>query len=761
MLEKYEKLSKDAETRTEKAKARMALAKNNELDNDKIKSDEVNISDVLIEPINDQISNENLSFKPIIKLNSMMSASKESSETINTKTQRKLIEGITHSTETSDKNLDEEIKKRLDVFKTKNTHGHSSDSSVQNVIYPENLGNEEFPQQQIIERTNKQEMELSSISPTKTHIKRVEGSHPSDETSDTAVDEEMKKRLDVFKTKNTHGHSSDSSVQNLLYPIKELQSKTEKVLNTSNMQTGNESFDFGDKTQLDEANHRLDVFKKRNNHGHSSDSTVQNLLYTQTTEKINARIQEKSAEESKKLKEQIEDQKSKEDDKDSIEKNIQVFKNRNYLGHSSDSTIQNLLYNEDLLPKKNLNNNKTIAGVELIKKPINSIDQYISNLNQNSANKRKIEKKEFNNNIFEQKLLIEEQREPANLFKTSIRMNKTMHATKSTIEKKIFDPELYKSEYNYDEDDTKAKSRLNWGSKKYDWNEIFADCVKPYDDDFNMEFNSIMYDNILLETQRNTLVYDEEFFESSTDHEENDVIISESNDNNSPILFAFNYINLDKILMRLLQRPIEIQTNFVNKCLINYFFQKLNIESHFVALRKYFLFEDSEFAFTFVNYLCSKFFSSSDQQQPVYNRKLKIIEIFNPININEALNIAKSSIKNCKFIDNLSIGINEENYSSDQLQDVSLNKSGNEYSNLNSSCLQYCSEILGYFNNLELKYTIDWPLNIVITDLCMKKYNQVFCFLLQIKFCHLTLNNIWLSLKRIGNLSVTITFQKA
>ena len=44
-------------------------------------------------------------------------------------------------------------------------------------------------------------------------------------------------------------------------------------------------------------------------------------MYTQTTEKINARIQEKSAEESKKLKEQIEDQKSKEDDKDSIEKN--------------------------------------------------------------------------------------------------------------------------------------------------------------------------------------------------------------------------------------------------------------------------------------------------------------------------------------------------------------------------------------------------------------------------------------------------------
>jgi gamma-tubulin complex component 6 len=244
------------------------------------------------------------------------------------------------------------------------------------------------------------------------------------------------------------------------------------------------------------------------------------------------------------------------------------------------------------------------------------------------------------------------------------------------------------------------------------------------------------------------LIFDEEIFESFTDNDENDLIMTESSGNNS-ILFSFSYINLDEILKRLLIRPIEVQTSFVNKSLINYFFQKLNIEEHFIALRKYFLFENCEFAFTFVSYLCTKIFSNGEQK-PTYSRKMNLVEIFNATNINEALNAAKSSIKNCKYIDSLSICISEE-INSESLQDSSNSSKIEDLSGgLDSTNLQYCSEVLSYFNNLELKYTLAWPLNIVITDLCLKKYNQVFCFLLQIKFCHITLNNIWLSLKRVG-----------
>eukprot|EP00117_Sycon_ciliatum_P049471 scpid60207/ scgid2446/ Gamma-tubulin complex component 6 len=40
---------------------------------------------------------------------------------------------------------------------------------------------------------------------------------------------------------------------------------------------------------------------------------------------------------------------------------------------------------------------------------------------------------------------------------------------------------------------------------------------------------------------------------------------------------------------------------------------------------------------------------------------------------------------------------------------------------------------VGAFNFLRINYQIDWPLNIVITDDCMSKYNKVFLFLLEMK----------------------------
>ncbi|RXM94295.1 Gamma-tubulin complex component 6 [Acipenser ruthenus] len=43
---------------------------------------------------------------------------------------------------------------------------------------------------------------------------------------------------------------------------------------------------------------------------------------------------------------------------------------------------------------------------------------------------------------------------------------------------------------------------------------------------------------------------------------------------------------------------------------------------------------------------------------------------------------------------------------------------------------------------------VDWPLNIVITDSCMNKYNRIFSFLLQLKHMVWTLRDIWFHLKR-------------
>lgn len=45
---------------------------------------------------------------------------------------------------------------------------------------------------------------------------------------------------------------------------------------------------------------------------------------------------------------------------------------------------------------------------------------------------------------------------------------------------------------------------------------------------------------------------------------------------------------------------------------------------------------------------------------------------------------------------------------------------------------------------------VDWPLNIIITDSCMNKYNRLFSFLLQLKHMVWSLREVWFHLKRTG-----------
>lgn len=46
---------------------------------------------------------------------------------------------------------------------------------------------------------------------------------------------------------------------------------------------------------------------------------------------------------------------------------------------------------------------------------------------------------------------------------------------------------------------------------------------------------------------------------------------------------------------------------------------------------------------------------------------------------------------------------------------------------------------------------VDWPLNIIITDSCMNKYNRLFSFLLQLKHMVWSLRDVWFHLKRTGD----------
>lgn len=56
-------------------------------------------------------------------------------------------------------------------------------------------------------------------------------------------------------------------------------------------------------------------------------------------------------------------------------------------------------------------------------------------------------------------------------------------------------------------------------------------------------------------------------------------------------------------------------------------------------------------------------------------------------------------------------------------------------------CLSFCFRVFSQ---------VDWPLNIIITDSCMNKYNRLFSFLLQLKHMVWSLREVWFHLKRTG-----------
>ena len=282
----------------------------------------------------------------------------------------------------------------------------------------------------------------------------------------------------------------------------------------------------------------------------------------------------------------------------------------------------------------------------------------------------------------------------------------------------------------------------------------FDDIIKPYEININflfelpvnsglMNFQSIksVYFNINLvdEFIANSNFAYKNTSESSFCHNETD-FISESEESNTLLnkgdSYSFNYIEIDDILNRILYKPIQIQSELVNKCLINHFLFDLNIEDHLEAIRRYFLFENGEFAQVLVDQLSDNIFSidcigNTNLNSESFSTKLQLRNLLNPIYVYEAFNKAMSQIKNCKYVDNLTIFI-----------DNSSLKKNEPY---------YNDDILMCLNCIELKYTVEFPLNLVINQKNIQKYNKLFKFLLQIKFVMHSNKNIWYNLKKNGN----------
>ncbi|XP_053572612.1 gamma-tubulin complex component 6 [Bombina bombina] len=160
--------------------------------------------------------------------------------------------------------------------------------------------------------------------------------------------------------------------------------------------------------------------------------------------------------------------------------------------------------------------------------------------------------------------------------------------------------------------------------------------------------------------------------------------------------------------------PMVSHVSLVNKAIVDYYFVELKMEKHFEAIRHFLLMEDGEFAQSLSDLLFEKLGSG---QAPT--------ELLNPLVLNSILN------KSLQY---------------------SLHGDSNLASNL-SFALKYLPEVFtatapDTLSCLELKYKVDWPLNIVITESCVNKYNKIFSFLLQLKHMVWTLRDVWFHLKR-------------
>lgn len=202
-------------------------------------------------------------------------------------------------------------------------------------------------------------------------------------------------------------------------------------------------------------------------------------------------------------------------------------------------------------------------------------------------------------------------------------------------------------------------------------------------------------------------------------------------------LYSFNYLHLEEILNRSLTQAIQIQSEIINKSLMNYFLFDLNLEENLAALRMYMLCENAEFSGTLIENLCgSILFSSHQKSSFIFSNPL------NPIFVTEALDKAISSIKNCKYVENFSVHLECE-----------LDNSKLVMSAKNSPVQK---QVLMFLQCLELNYKMNWPLNIIITDKCFESYNKIFKFLLQNKLIMSAINNIWNQLKRYGKYAFEI-----
>lgn len=186
-----------------------------------------------------------------------------------------------------------------------------------------------------------------------------------------------------------------------------------------------------------------------------------------------------------------------------------------------------------------------------------------------------------------------------------------------------------------------------------------------------------------------------------------------------PAVQPSELLPLPVLMKHSLTAPLAAHISLVNKAAVDYFFVELRLEAHLEALRHFLLMEDGEFAQSLSDLLFEKLGAG---QTPG--------ELLTPLVLNSLLSKA--------------------------LQ-YSLHGHGPLAHNL-SFALKFLPEAFApnapdVLSCLELRYKVDWPLNLVVTERCLGRYSGIFSFLLQLKLMMWTLKDVCFHLKRTALLS--------
>ncbi|XP_075409562.1 gamma-tubulin complex component 6 isoform X1 [Tenrec ecaudatus] len=178
-------------------------------------------------------------------------------------------------------------------------------------------------------------------------------------------------------------------------------------------------------------------------------------------------------------------------------------------------------------------------------------------------------------------------------------------------------------------------------------------------------------------------------------------------------------LTLPVLLKHSISAPLAAHVSLVNKAAVDYFFVELHLETHLEALRHFLLMEDGEFAQSLSDLLFEKLGSGQTPE-----------ELLSPLALGSVLSKA--------------------------LQ-YSLHGDSPLAANL-SFALKFLPEVFtpnapDVLSCLELRYKVDWPLNIVISESCLSKYGRIFSFLLQLKLMMWMLKDVCSHLKRTALVS--------